>query len=92
MPKAMIVQTEPEVPAEILAQSIVDVAEAVKKLRATRLNERALFLLIQHAAPNPNGKRSYGRSPLSIKQIQAVFEGIESLEREYLKPRKVPGK
>ena len=77
----------PVVPVEIIAASIKAISEGMKKLRSGPLNDRALYLLIQHAAPNVNGGR-WSKSALTVKQIKAVFEGIESLEREYLKKPK----
>jgi hypothetical protein len=85
---AAVVVKQPEidpVPLEIMAQSIVAISEGIKKLRATRLNERALVLLIQHAAPSVG---RFGTDPSSQKQVRAVLAGIEGLEREYLKPAK----
>lgn len=78
-------EKEKEVPIEVLADSIVAIAAGMKKLRSGRLSDRALFLLIQDAAPNKGGK--YGNSPLPVKTIKAVFEGIESLERSFLKKK-----
>ncbi|CAN0152942.1 unnamed protein product [Phaeothamnion confervicola] len=69
-------------PVEVLADSIKAISEGVRKLRAGRLNERALVLLIQHAAPSPTG------SPLSQRAVKDVLAGIDALEREYLKPVK----
>lgn len=85
MAKTKVRQSEEpakEIPTEVLASSIVAIAEGVRKLRAGRLNDKALLLLIQHAAPNV-GPRNY--SPLSIKEIRAVLDGIESLETTYLR-------
>lgn len=65
-----------EVPAEVLASSIVAISEGVKKLRAGRLNDKALVLLIQNAAP--------GNVPKS--DILAVLDGMAALEKLYLKP------
>lgn len=72
---------EKEVPTEVLADAIVAISQGMKKLRGGRLNDNALFLLIQHAAPNI--VRGYGQIPL--KTIKAVFEGIASLEATYLR-------
>lgn len=80
-------EKEKEVPTEVLADSIVAIAAGMKKLRSGRLSDRALFLLIQDASPNRGGK--YAQSPIPVKTIRAVFEGIESLERSFLK-KKVP--
>jgi hypothetical protein len=73
------------VPTEILANAIVAMAEGVRKLRAGPLNDKALTLLIQHAAPKPNG--GYTKTALTTKQIKAVFDGIDALESEYLKKK-----
>lgn len=82
--KISIKQADKEVPTEILADAIVSIAAGIRKLRSGRLNDRALFLLIQDAAPNTSSR--YGRQqPLSMKDIRAVFEGIDSLEATYLR-------
>lgn len=76
----VVVKQEPgnEVPTELIAHCILVIAEGVRKLRSGRLNDRALHLLIQHAAPES----------VSIRDIKAVFAGIEALEATYLrKPR-----
>lgn len=80
--------SEKPVPIEVIAEAIVAISEGIRKLRAGPLNDRALILLIQHAAPAVGGR--YQNTQLSIKDIKATLEGIESLEREYLKPRKSP--
>lgn len=64
-----------EVPVDVLAESIVAIADGVKKIRAGRLNDKALYLLIQHA--------SEGKPPVST--IRAVIDGMASLEGTYLK-------
>lgn len=74
-----------EVAVEVIADSIVAIAEGIRRLRNTRLTDRALFLLIQDAAPSIGGK--YKTSPVTLKEIKAVFEGIESLERTFLKKK-----
>jgi hypothetical protein len=78
---------ESPLPTEILAESIKSISDGIKKLRSGRLNETALLLLIKHAAPTvKTGK--YTREHVTPKQVRAVLEGMEQLEREYLKPRK----
>lgn len=76
-------QPDKEVPTEVLAQAIVDIADGIKRLRAGRLNEKALTLLIQHAAPTKN--RSGQRYGLS--EISDILDGIESLERTYVRKK-----
>jgi hypothetical protein len=84
--KVLVKQDEQKpVAVEVLAESIKAIAEGVRKLRAGPLNERALFLLIQHAAPTI-GK--YNSQKIGISDIRAVIEGMESLESVYLKPKK----
>lgn len=76
---------EAPVAAEILADSIVAISEGIKKLRSGRLNDRALFLLIQSAAPSYHAN---GRTVnVTIADIKAVFAGIEDLERSFLKKK-----
>ncbi len=77
-------EKEAEVPTEILADSIVAIAAGTKKLRSGRLSDRALFLLIQDVAPSVGFRVKH---PLSIKTIKAVFDGIESLERAFLRKK-----
>ena len=74
-----------EVPTEILADSIVAIADGVRRLRAGRLNDKALYLLIQNAAPMRKGGRGRAPARLATKDIRAVLDGIESLSSTYLK-------
>lgn len=83
MSKVVLKQNpQKEVPTEVLADSVVAIAEGVRKLRSGRLSDNALFLLIQHAAP---GVGSRGYKPLSLKTIKAVFAGIDALEATYIR-------
>lgn len=71
-------QVEPPVPVEVLATSIEAISKGVAKLRESRLNDRALVLLIQHACSRA----------ISARDVRLVLEGIESLEKTYLKPKR----
>lgn len=83
---AKVIQApESPVPVEVLAESIVTISQGVTTLLSGPLKESALILLIQHAAPKV-GK--YPAKQVSQADVRAVLEGIKSLEREYLKPRK----
>ncbi|HKW15638.1 MAG TPA: hypothetical protein VJS69_14215 [Candidatus Krumholzibacteria bacterium] len=73
-----------ETPVEIIAESIKAIADGVRKLRAGPLTDRALFLLIQHSAPMVRGRY------IGISEIKRVFDGISSLEGEYLKKKVKP--
>lgn len=75
---------EKQVPVEVIATSLVAIADGVRKLRAGPLNEKALLLLIQHAAPNVG---RYGGKKIGTTEIKAVLEGMESLEATYLKKK-----
>jgi hypothetical protein len=81
MKKINVIQNKEgeQVSVDIMAESIKAISDGVKKLRSTRLNDKALYLLIQHAAPTIN------HSKIGMTEIRAVIEGIESLERTYLK-------
>lgn len=67
---------------EVMEKSIVAISEGIKKLRSTRLNDKALFLLIQRASPSIS---KYPTRKVGIPDIEAVFEGIASLEKTFLK-------
>ena len=73
--------------AEQLANAIVAIDAGIKALRATRLNEKALEILIQHASPSitVNGRQE-GR--VSIREVRAVLSGLDSLRSTYLKKEK----
>jgi len=68
------------VPIEIMAEHIKAISDGVKKLMDGPLNKRAIFLLIQNATPTFKGG-----AKISITEIRAVLDGIESLESVYLK-------
>lgn len=64
-----------DVAPEILASAIVSVAEGIKKLRAGRLSDRALLILIQDACPERIG----------IERIRMVIDAMASLQKKYVK-------
>jgi hypothetical protein len=78
-----VVQGEKEVPTEVLADAIVSIAGGIKSLRSGRLNDDALFLLIQHAAPTVRGRPR----PIGKREIKAVLDGIAALEKTYLRKK-----
>jgi hypothetical protein len=80
--KVAVKQTpDKEVPTEVLADSIVAISRGVRQLRSGRLTDRALLLLIQDAA------LSIQHKPISQREIKAVLEGIDNLERMFLKKK-----
>jgi hypothetical protein len=73
MSKVTVKQTENEIPVEILAESIKDISTAVSKLRAGRLTERAIILLI---ADN---------CTVGKPAIKQVLDSMHTLSKRYLK-------
>jgi hypothetical protein len=71
-----IIQTDPPVPTEIIASSIVEISQGVKRLLGGKLNERAAVLLIQHACP---------AGAISGRDVKLVLQGIKDLEAQYIK-------
>lgn len=79
MRKTAIIQPPPpakEVPAEILATAIVQIAEAMRVINATRLTRKVIVALI------------HDRSKLPKKTIEIVLNNLDDLETEWLKPVK----
>lgn len=60
-------------PIEIIAQSVIEIAQAFKKIEASKLSRRAIVLLI-------NDKCSCG-----ISAINEVLDVIPKLEKFYIK-------
>lgn len=63
------------VPAEVIANSIVEIADGMRKLSATRLTRRAIVALI------------YDFSKVAKRDIEIVLNNLESLEKHWLKPK-----
>ena len=80
MTKLAVVQDQQdEIATEVLAREIVAISEGLKRLRAGRLNDRALVLLVQHATPAVRSKA------ISRAVVVAVLQGIEQLAATYTK-------
>ena len=63
---------------ELLAQSIIQVAEGFKIIENSRLSQRALIVLLQEGI---------GASKISKKQIKLVLESLPRLKAWYIKGR-----
>ncbi len=74
--KISLKQPEPPIAAELLAQSIVEIAEGMRRVNASRLSRSALVTLIAD------------RSRVARRQIEAVLNNLDELERIWLKPKK----
>lgn len=64
-----------QVPTEILAQSIVNLSEGMKKIQDSILTERAILVLLKDLTGLPQ------------KDIKAVLDGLAGLEKTYLKKK-----
>lgn len=64
-----------EVPAEVLATSIEQIAKGMKTISGTRLNRRALVTLIHE------------NSRVARRDIELILNNLESLETIWLKPK-----
>lgn len=89
MKKVKVIQDEAKpIATEVIADAIVAISDGIKKLRSGRLNDKALFLLIQTASP----ARNNNYQKVGIYEVRAVLEGIESLESTFLKKKnEMPG-
>jgi hypothetical protein len=70
-----------DVGPEILAQAIVDVSEAAKKLLAGPLTERAIVILIQDSCGHTAG----GSKAVSQESIKLVLHAAADLRHRYVK-------
>lgn len=72
-PIKVVKNPEDEIPVEVLERSIVEIAEGMRRINATRLNRRALVALIQDSSGLPKTK------------IEIVLNTLGDLESIYLK-------
>lgn len=77
-PKIVQDPAKPEVPAEIIAQSIEQIAKSMRELNSTRLTRKAIVTLIH--AQGGVGKR----------EIENVLGCLDHLEHEWLKSKAKP--
>ena len=71
--RAVVVEQDKEnpVPKKILAQAIVDISAAVKRLAASGLNRKAIVVLLSHDSGQPQ------------YVIENVLSSLEQLSRDY---------
>ena len=77
MKKVIVKRNEdsPE-PVEIIAQSIIDLSNSVKRIMGGRLNRKAVVLLLQSAC---------GATKITKWQVELVLESLEDLRAIYIK-------
>jgi hypothetical protein len=73
--KKVIVKQDAEKPVEVevLAQAIVEIGKAAKRLAASSLNRKAVVVLLSH------------QTGLGQGVVKAVLDGIADLESTYLR-------
>lgn len=73
MKSKIVVQQDPESPVEpsVLAQAIVDLSAAVKKLSASGLNRKAIITLAAQSTQLPQGT------------VRTVLDSLETLGQTY---------
>lgn len=81
MTKSVTIKQDPknEIVVEVLATHIRAISAGIKQLRRGPINDKALILLIQYAAPGEGG------SPIPQRTIKNVLDGIEGLAAACLK-------
>ncbi len=72
---AVVQKPDDEVPTEIIASSIRDIAAGMKKINAGALNRHALVLLLRHS------------SGCSARDVSAVLDSMDRLALTYLKKK-----
>ena len=63
-------------PVELIADSIIKISDAFDKIKNSRLNERAVILLI---------KDSISGNAIGLKDIENVLHAAASLKKNYIK-------
>lgn len=64
---------EGDVPVDVIAEAIVKIGTAMKLLQGSRLNEKAIVILVAQSAG------------LSQSTVRTVLQSLYQLERTYLK-------
>ena len=77
MAPTVTVKQNPEAPVatEVIAAAVEEIAAGMRRMRAGRLNDRALVLLLHHSTGVPQCV------------IRQVIAGLEGLEVQYLKKK-----
>lgn len=68
-------ENEEQVPTEVIAQSIKEISDGMRKLRTGRLNDRAIVTLLHET------------TKISRTDIKTVLDGLEELEGTFLKKK-----
>lgn len=78
--------SENPLPTEVIAEAIVEISNAVKKLSNSRLKKRAILLLITDNCRPVSSQRGHSmKRNVGMKEVETVLDSIESLEKSYIK-------
>ena len=85
MEKKVVVKRDAEnpEPVEIIAKSIIELSQGVKKILSGRLNREALLVLIYAACPK--SPSSFHGKAITKKQVGQVLDTLKELEEIYIK-------
>lgn len=70
---------------EVIEKEIRAISASIRKLRESRLSERAIIVLIHDALPSA----TYGHPRIGKPAIKQVLDAAENLELHYLKKAKI---
>lgn len=73
MKKVTVIQSEKEVPLEILATSIQKISKSMDEIKKSRLTDRAIMVLMKDL------------TKLSERDIRRVMDSLLDLERVFIK-------
>ncbi len=87
MPKRVAILQDAENPEspELIAQAVIDVSKAARKLLGSKLTEDAIITLIRNKIPQ---SRYYGQKNTGKKAIREVLQTAAKLDRFYIKKSK----
>ena len=76
--KELVIKKDKEdpIPVEVMERAIVDLAAGFKRMKSSRLSEKAIILLVQHSA---------GTTVVTQAQVKAVLDSAANLDRTFLK-------
>lgn len=72
--KVVAINNEPMEPIEIIQNSIIALAQGMKKINESRLNEDVIVTLLSRSSNIPRG------------HVQSILRHLTQLEKLYLKP------
>lgn len=68
---------EEPAPAELIAQGIEEIAASMKRLESSRLNRKAIILLVHAGIPQS--------AQISKRDVDAVLDSLSNIKADWLK-------